>query len=338
MSQILWTQKQDIGPSPRSNVVMVFDSVHARVVLFGGLAADNSTVLNDTWQWDGENWTQVADIGPPARSQHAMAFDSVRGRAVLFGGAAAIGVSPVLLPAPRNDTWEWDGEDWTQIADTGPAPRVGAAMTYDGKRGRVLLFGGSDAAQSFGDTWAWNGIEWTQEQDSGPPARAKHGLAYDAARDRVVLFGGVVLTQQSVTVTVNNSSGMFGFLSGTHTETQLQTMTQFFNDTWEYDGALWTRAADTGPDPRAGSGLVYSGTACLLFGGKNNSTPFKDTWQWDGKHWTERQDIGPAARALLGSAYDGARQRMVMFGGVGALVLGDTWEASERNSQVVGPR
>jgi hypothetical protein len=23
-----------------------------------------------------------------------------------------------------NDTWEWDGTDWTQVADTGPSPEA----------------------------------------------------------------------------------------------------------------------------------------------------------------------------------------------------------------------
>src|SRR5437764_14360649 len=30
------------------------------------------------------------------------------------------------------DTWEWDGEAWTQVADTGP-PRSGGGLVYNGK-------------------------------------------------------------------------------------------------------------------------------------------------------------------------------------------------------------
>ena len=138
MSQLLWTQTQDIGPAPRSGAAMVYDSGKGRIVLFGGQAADNATALNDTWEWDGENWTQYTDIGPAPRSLHAMAYDSNRGRIVLFGGVANNHITRF------NDTWEWDGEAWTQVADAGPARRSAAAMAYDSKRGRALLFGGYD--------------------------------------------------------------------------------------------------------------------------------------------------------------------------------------------------
>ena len=39
-----------------------------------------------------------------------MAFDGARGNAVLFGG------SDVSPNRDFNDTWTWDGSDWTQVA------------------------------------------------------------------------------------------------------------------------------------------------------------------------------------------------------------------------------
>jgi hypothetical protein len=36
-----------------------------------------------------------------------------------------------------NDTWEWDGSDWTQAQDIGPGARSHHAMAYDGARGRI---------------------------------------------------------------------------------------------------------------------------------------------------------------------------------------------------------
>jgi hypothetical protein len=112
MSQLLWTQKQDIGPAPRSHEAMVYDSARSRVVLFGGQKSYLQPEMdyaqayyNDTWEWDGEFWTQVADIGPLARSGAAMIYDRVRARVVLFGGwDRQNNFSP--------DTWEWDGEAW----------------------------------------------------------------------------------------------------------------------------------------------------------------------------------------------------------------------------------
>jgi hypothetical protein len=44
-----WTQRQDIGPGPRSAHSMAFDIVRSRIVLFGGAAA-GTTILGDTWE------------------------------------------------------------------------------------------------------------------------------------------------------------------------------------------------------------------------------------------------------------------------------------------------
>jgi len=316
MAQLLWTQKQDIGPSARSNVAMIFDLARKRVVLFGG-AGNGTTLANDTWEWDGENWTQYEDIGPPPRSRHAMAYDAKRDRVVLFGGSAG--------NQQLADTWEWDGQSWTQVADTGPSARGGHALAYDSLRGRVVLFGGDSGSNFFGDTWGFDGMTWTQEADSGPPQRSGHGMDYDSARDRIVLVDGMNQATVQVQVQVWHSGSLFqqGYYT---TETQQQVKSQYLNDTWEYDGTVWTRVADTGPEPRTGCGLVYDGTTMLLYGGKDDTTFFKNTWEWDGHHWTQRQDIGPVARAFAALAYDSGRQRAVLFGGAGPGLYGDTWE------------
>jgi hypothetical protein len=61
-----------------------------------------------------------------------MAFDPGRQRAFLFGGETVDG--------HINDTWAWDGADWTQVADTGPSPRHLSGMVSDPVGGRLLLF------------------------------------------------------------------------------------------------------------------------------------------------------------------------------------------------------
>src|SRR5919202_6443541 len=80
----LWTQKQDIGPSPRSGHAMAYDAARQRVVLFGG---DTSVGRqSDTWEWDGRAWAEVADTGPSARSLHDIVYDDARQRLGLFCG------------------------------------------------------------------------------------------------------------------------------------------------------------------------------------------------------------------------------------------------------------
>ena len=301
MAKLLWTQKQDIGPSPRFGHAMAFDAARGRVVLFGGGAFGDDR-FGDTWTWDGEHWTQVENIGPAARAGHAMAYDSGRQRVVLFGGRAVGGL--------LDDTWEWDGESWTQVQDSGPSPRDAHAMAFDAARGRVVLFGGA-AGDPFGDTWAWDGSDWAQQDNVGPSPRQGHAMAYDTVRERVVLFGG----------------------AGASTPDGIA-------DTWEWDGTAWTQVADMGPDGCLAGALVFRSTRAALFGGVSTRAAvparrlFGLTWEWDGAHWTARQDIGVGARVGHAMAYDTTRGRVVLFGGLQGFVddeemsqlRGDTWE------------
>jgi hypothetical protein len=293
--RLLWTQRQDIGPSPRADHAMAYDAGAQRVLLFGGAAQGQP--LGDTWEWDGRYWTQAQDVGPHARSGHALAFDTARARAILFGGAGA-GVTE------RGDTWAWDGAYWTQIADTGPAPRALHACAYDPVRMRLVVFGGATAGTRHADTWEWDGAAWTQLHDSGPAARERHAMGYDETHGTVVLFGG----------------------TGDHGD---------LGDTWEWDGEDWTEVEDVGPDPRYGHALCATPTAIMVHGGRRGGDPlaaYADSWLWRDARWTKVQDMGPAPRWGHAAAYDATRACAVLYGGSdadGAGRLGDTWETGE---------
>src|SRR5262245_30518963 len=45
-------------PPPRVNFASAYDAARRNVVLFGG-AVDATTLLGDTWVWDGFDWTQM---------------------------------------------------------------------------------------------------------------------------------------------------------------------------------------------------------------------------------------------------------------------------------------
>src|ERR1700734_2087938 len=96
------------------------------------------------------NWTQqFPQSSPPAREGFAMAYDSAHGQTVIFGGDGYNLISPFpLYPYVRlNDTWVWDGADWTQEhPQTSPTVRLGHAMAYDSAHHQVVLFGGLGAA------------------------------------------------------------------------------------------------------------------------------------------------------------------------------------------------
>jgi hypothetical protein len=294
----LWTQKEDIGPRPRQNAAMAYEAARQRVVLFGG--RDNSGYFNDTWEWDGDAWTQVADMGPSARQLFGMTYDDSRQRLVLFGGY----VPGVQLNQVNGETWEWNGREWTQVADMGPPPRYGCAMTYDTLRQRVVLFGGYSNLPPrtgyFDDTWEWDGTEWTQIADTGPSGRSLLPMVFDSSRECLVLFGG---------------SGPVDWLG----------------DTWEWsEDAGWVERQDMGPRSIAWPTMARTQEHTVLHGFHSGGTVAVQTWEWDGSLWTQRQDMGPPRRVGTALAYDSQRDRVVLFGGTAYVPpndqIGDTWE------------
>ena len=143
------------SPTARNAHKMVFDSGRGKVVLFGGWVS-GSGVYNDTWEYDGVNWIQVTTTSSPSiRTRHAMAYHSVRGKVVVFGGYSGNNVTGDL-----NDTWEYDGVNWTQVSIAiSPAARQRHVMAYDSLRGKVLMFGGYDPnASFFNDTWGYDSV------------------------------------------------------------------------------------------------------------------------------------------------------------------------------------
>src|SRR2546430_12221246 len=79
-------------PSARFWAPVVYDSVHAELVLFGGTPDTTlSPVYADTWSLGGiqaspGNWAQATPSATPAaRVSAAMDYDSSRGVTVLFG-------------------------------------------------------------------------------------------------------------------------------------------------------------------------------------------------------------------------------------------------------------
>lgn len=290
----------------RNGHALAYDSKRARLVLFGG--ADESKVCGDTWEWNGKKWTLVSPVGPDARTFPALAYDSVRHRVVLFGGNRVLFGRRPAESRFLDDTWEWDGHRWTQIKAPGPRPRAEAAIAFDIKRGRVVLFGGYDRIDEklnrLGDTWEWDGISWTQINVAGPSPRNGAALVYDSVRERIVLFGG------------GTSTGVSG-------------------ETWEWDGKEWKENREALTPGRFNPAMAFDAARrkVIRFGGRYGGKPFGDTWEYDGKKWTQLTSIGPTARNHSAMAYDSKRKTIVLFGGhdlghddANVLVYGDTWE------------
>ncbi len=184
-----------------------------------------------------------------------MAFAPDRACVVLFGGLAPVSGSSSTVPV--GDTWEWDGENWTQVDDMGPSARQDSAVAYDRNRDRLVLFGGLTANGPSGETWEWDGQYWTQLSETGPQARILHAMAFDSSKNVVTLYGGQL--QQG----------------------DPAQEASYLNDTWEWDGQDWIQQENTGPN-RCRHAMAYDDhrQRLVLFGGNDAlNQGYGDTWE-----------------------------------------------------------
>jgi hypothetical protein len=230
-----WTQSNPVtNPIGRSGA-FAFDAARGMAVLFGGFDAR-------TWLWDGSNWKAFLPSNHPSpRAGASMTYDATRQVIVLFGGCANASCGALL-----NDTWTWDGSNWTQQSPSATPPaRSGAYFAYDGAAGTAVLFGGVSGSAPLNDTWAWTGTQWTQLHPSTSPSpRQGCCMTYDPVMGGLVLFG----------VTGGSASDM-----------------------WSWKGSTWSQLPLTGPHPD-GSGVVmdYNGSlGAIVLLGLDGST-----WTW----------------------------------------------------------
>jgi hypothetical protein len=131
---------------------------------------------------------------------------------------------------------------------------------------------------------------------------------------------------------------LFGGASEPPGANQPQT---FYNDTWIWNGERWRQAAEGGPPGRYAHGMVFDERAgvVLLYSGAaaHRGVPLSDMWRWDGERWTEIPLTGPTPghRYQPVMVYDRARDRTVLYGGIGGP--NDTWEWDGRRWRQIKP-
>ncbi|MFZ2079696.1 MAG: kelch repeat-containing protein, partial [Xanthobacteraceae bacterium] len=174
-----------------------------------------------------------------------------------FGGGSGGGV--------LSDTWERDGQSWTQQQDTGPSPRWHHALAFDLVHNLIVLFGG-DAGNvvPLGDTWSWDGSTWTQITTFG--ADPCFSAAMVSSDVQIAMFGGMGASNA------------------------------VFRETWTFDGKHWTHRQDIGPVARFSHAMSFDAArrSIVLFGGRDaTGSPLGDTWEH-----TETDPPPPAINVL----------------------------------------
>jgi hypothetical protein len=309
------------------------------------IAAFLATVLISVSAFAQADWTQRFPAhAPPIRFGAAMA--QMGANVVLFGGNGSDGL--------LNDTWLWNGTDWTHITAFGafgtgasPSPRRSAMMAYDQASGKVVLFGGGTGSAGsptqLSDTWIFqfttnkflnrSYFEWVQVSSSASPSARETGMMeYDPRSDRIVLAGGW-----------NSTVGLL-------------------QDSWGFNVSTqsWSRLSNS-PAPRVASAMAKcsipgssSPDRIQLFagGGAFNGTPtqcctqLSDSWiyldqQFNGltitPPWGQVTPAShPQARDHAGMAYYPVSNQDVLYGGAlgggpfsdGTPEFNDTWNAS----------
>lgn len=157
----------------------------------------------------------------------------------------------------------------------------------------ILVNGGPDRGKPASDPlelWSWDGKSWSlvSADPDGPAWRNFAGAAFDTKRNRLILHGGV------------------------------QDQNSRMEETWEWDGAIWTRFDVPGPSYREGAMMAYDEArgVSVLYGGANETFElFGDTWTWDGTQWTQVSTTGPQPRFPSTLVYDSAREKVLLFSG-----------------------
>jgi hypothetical protein len=200
-------------------------------------------------------------------------------------------------------------QSWQQVPQIQVLPRWRHGATYDLFRSRIVLFGGNPTLYSYSnagvsaDTFEFDGVRWQRiPRTYAVTPREMHALVFDLVWGRTLLFGG-----RSV-----QGTGL--------------------NDTWSFDGQIWSRIITATPSARFQHAMVFDAGSgrTVLFGGFDGTRMLGDTWEFNGSNWLPiAASPAPPARAWSAMAYDLGRARTVLFGG-GQLpsnpLFGDTWE------------
>jgi hypothetical protein len=175
-------------------------------------------------------------------------------------------------------------------------------MAFDAATGEDVLFGGITATGTLlADTWTWNGSAWTKQfPATHPPENYNAAMAYDAAAGDVVLYGG-------------KASGGLS------------------DATWTWDGSNWTQQAPASTPSIRNAPAMSSDPATggvILFGGQTTGYPqdnLNDTWIWNGTDWVQQSPAASPPGRYDAVLAPGPSGNVVLFGGLAAADLHDTW-------------
>jgi len=295
------------SPRPRRNGAMAYDETRQEVVLFGGLIDNfNIETTPTTMIWNGVRWhpSTTVTTTPPARQQQSMVWSPAADAIIMFGGKDQGGTY-------LNDTWKWDGTDWSLLVTVGtPTACAGAGMGISPSNGRIIMFGGENGGVPNSQTYEFNTATntWTLlAPGTIPPARSTQAMVTDTTNGKIVMLGGLL------------AGGIYD------------------GATYTWNGTNWTLAVaspstpfslpdERAPSRRASAATCFDSDRARMvvhsgFPSGNDYAPWgfsnqtsNQTWLWNGTQWSVVRAI-PSAGHGSQMVYDPVRQVLVWFGG-----------------------
>lgn len=239
---------------------------------------------SETYEWDGLKWAAYAPKNTPTGRRFAnMVYDAQLKKVVLFGGHDGTNF--------RNDTWTWDGTNWTEVKKDRPPNRASFAMWYDPLLKKTVIFGGfgrpnlDSSTIRYDDMWSFDGSSWTKISVSEHPGgRFNPYIGTDPATGKILLFGG--MRWELVSAETN-------------------TFRQWYdNDMWEWDGATskWKQLTPARvPNVRENGIIAFDPVAqkLTMFAGFSRGLYYSDVWTWDGQTWTPQDETVRRRRSVI---------------------------------------
>lgn len=332
-----WHEVLHEGPD-LSKPLLVFDQARHETILLG-INTDLETAMY-RWKPDGNQWQAVTPTTLPTCVNDAALVYQTHNQKPLLAGGVCSSLTPLA-----DETWEWDGSNWTLLVTNSTNRTAGSAVAYDTVQHRVVRFGGSSTFNSVveSSSTVYKDLVWTfLAYRATPVPRSFAVFRRDPVRDVIWMLGGLseyTLTSSAIIYLDDfwrYQDGQWNTATGSTTQYPSQCATPLStfdtkrevlvvlcggSEIFEWNGTEWKApSVEKTPDARRFAGFAYDKTLqkAVLFGGYDEVNFRDDTWTWDGTTWTNvKPKTKPKKRGQMAMWYDPLAHKTLLYSGVG---------------------